>query len=169
MSKNVLSLLWLAILSAILFISLSIITQPKSVEEETEKEDFSSGQKVWQEDALEESEQDLPAPSVQEEEYVQEPPAPPPSPPVEQKPAKPEIKYGYQAPAAECTGGERRTCTTDIGCAGEQKCSNEKWGNCYTQKICTPGERFPCQLTSCEFGIIICNECGSGWSGCKKV
>ncbi len=66
-----------------------------------------------------------------------------------------------------CSEGQKRACNAGRGCPGTQVCENNAWGACSgPARICSPGQKVPCAINSCVFGLTTCNACGTAWSAC---
>lgn len=84
---------------------------------------------------------------------------------LESGPCRGSLLFETRPPA--CRDGETRACDAGRGCPGTQTCQNNAWGPCSgPSRICNPGQRVSCPLTSCVFGVTVCNPCGTGWSAC---
>lgn len=69
-----------------------------------------------------------------------------------------------------CSDGQTRPCDAGRGCPGKQTCQNNAWGPCSgPARICNPGQKVSCPITSCIFGVTVCNACGTGWSDCAPA
>mgnify|MGYP001606797983 CR=1 FL=1 len=84
---------------------------------------------------------------------------------LESGPCRDTISFETRPPA--CANGQARSCDAGRGCPGKQTCQNNAWGPCSgPARICNPGQKVSCPLTSCIFGVTVCNACGTGWSAC---
>ena len=66
-----------------------------------------------------------------------------------------------------CAQGRQKSCEISPGCSGEQTCDGGIWGDCQAPaRICNPGQKVSCPITSCAFGVSYCDACGNGWGEC---
>lgn len=82
---------------------------------------------------------------------------------------EPKQAYIEQTKKQECVDGQTISCVDEKNCPGKKTCVLGTWLNCYVERICTPKEKKICALgDGCNFGYKECNECGTGWSECKR-
>ncbi len=75
---------------------------------------------------------------------------------------------GFSALPKPCAEGRNRSCTDARGCAGISQCIGGAWSACRApSRICDAGASTPCLLNSCNWGISVCNSCGTAWSACR--